>query len=363
MLVLKISGKEKPTTNNEYKIKTEVDKMKEKICVYGASQTGKEILPYLENLYEILFFVDGKQELWGKSINSYKICSPECLKDYPGVSVFIATKNMKTKSEIALNILKYGYRKIRSVDFSITTILPSEIKSKLNLEKTIDLGKFFGRDTSIKLRQLTFDTGGSGTLDYAFLRHLAQTFQLNYYLEAGTYIGESINVMADICKECYSISAPEGAPYHMSGWCKNYNRADYSGKLTYAPNIHSFYDNSQTFDYSVIKDNIDLFFIDADHSYEGVLADTRNIFDFKGENAFVVWHDFKDNHDFNANVVMAVHDALGEEFENVYVTNNNMCGIYIPKQYQDRFPLKPQQYSKGGELYVYDTNLSVGLVE
>jgi predicted O-methyltransferase YrrM len=40
------------------------------------------------------------------------------------------------------------------------------------------------------------------------------------------------------------------------------------------------------------KGDYDLFFIDADHSYDGVAADTRQAMEMAGPGAFFVWHDF-----------------------------------------------------------------------
>lgn len=306
--------------------------MKEKIIVYGASKTGRMILPIIEELFEIMFFIDGDKELWDSQINQYDIFSPEILNDYPDSTVFIATRSLKAKDEISAILEGYGVEKIRTFDFLVNRLMPAALKNKLNLEKTIDLGHFLREESRISLKELTYISGGSGVMDYAFLRVLALKYHLENYLEIGTYIGESINIMTDVCKNCYSITAPKGAPYHMAGWCKRFNRVDYSGKLVYAPNITSFYDNSQLFDYTKIKERIDLYFIDGDHSYDGVKIDTQRVFEHKKEDAFVVWHDFKAERDFNDSVVMAVYDALGEEFKNVYVTNNNMCGIYIPRE-------------------------------
>ena len=50
---------------------------------------------------------------------------------------------------------------------------------------------------------------------------------------------------------------------------------NYSGRLAYSDKIKHFYVNSQTFDFETINDEIDLYFIDGDHSYEGVYNDTK----------------------------------------------------------------------------------------
>ncbi|WP_158078749.1 class I SAM-dependent methyltransferase [Clostridium puniceum] len=179
------------------------------------------------------------------------------------------------------------------------------------------------------------------------------------YLEIGTYIGESINVISDICDVCYSITAPIDAPYSMKNWCKDANIPDYSERLATSKNIRHYYCDSKTFDFSSIDEKIDVYFIDGDHSYYGVYHDTKNIFENKNEDSFVIGHDFKrQGAVFNEDVILAVKNVLKQEFDNVFVTNNNICGIYIPKKYQKDFPLKKLGYSEEREeLYTYDTSI------
>ena len=195
-------------------------------------------------------------------------------------------------------------------------------------------------------------------MDYAFLLILAKKLNLKTYLEIGTYIGTSINIMSSICERCYGITAPIGATYSMREWCRARNIPDYSSALTQKDNIRMFYANSREFDFSLINDDIDLFFIDGDHSYNGVFCDTINIFKIKKESAIVVWHDFsqKDNGD---DVILAVKDAIGNEFDNVYVTDNNICGIYLPEQLKNIFPKTVREFkdSQNQELYVYDVEI------
>ena len=58
-------------------------------------------------------------------------------------------------------------------------------------------------------------------------------------------------------------------------------------------------------------------------------------------------------------VVKAVSDVLGNEFENVYVTDNNMCGIYIPNHRikEFNFMLCERKYIENAPLYTYDVVL------
>lgn len=237
--------------------------------------------------------------------------------------------------------------------------LPEEIKAQLDA-RTINLGGALRRDGNIKLKELTFIPGGSLVLDYAFIRKIVEIFECKKYLEIGTYIGESINILTDICDKLYSITAPADAPFSPSNAAKRLNIPDYGNRLCYASNIEHYYTDSKKFDFEVLPKDIDIFFIDGDHSYAGVFSDTKNIFKIKKEDAIVIWHDFKTSgNKYRDDVIRAVADALGDEFKRVYVTDNNLCGIYLPDKFKDAFELKKVQYEVNAPLYVYNVSIEV----
>ena len=262
-------------------------------------------------------------------------------------------------------ILKKLWRKFKRVVWGRRNlVLPEELVEQLD-NRTIDLGLFLGKKNQvIELKELTFMIGGSQVLDYAFLKKIADIFECKKYLEIGTYIGESINILTDSCDVLYSITAPLDASFSMAVWTKNLNMPDYSNRLVYSTKIKQFFANSEEFDYTVLPKDIDLFFIDANHEYEAVYSDTKNIFNIKHNKAIVVWHDFRlSDRTYNASVVKAVADAIGEEFRNVYVTNNNICGIYLPDEFKNEFVLRKLQYEVGIPLYTFDTQLKVSVKE
>lgn len=328
----------------------------EQVIIYGAGNTGKSAYFYLKShrQYECLFFVDGDSNKWGKEIEGLQVRPPEALKHIEKAKVIIASIFWKEIME-----------EIKEIDGLEITIYNPSLKERRDASKlaiteelskrTIDLGAFLINQKEIFCRELTFIPGGSMVLDYAFLKALAQKYHCKNYLEIGTYIGESINVMTDCCEILYSITAAIGETDSAFRWCRRMNVPDYSGRLADSEKIVHFYADSKKFDYSQIEDSIDLYFIDGDHRYEGVYADTKNVFKVKKENAIVVWHDFRvDSLQFREEVVMAVKDALGDQFRNVYVTNNNLCGVYLPDAYIRDFEMKELKYEENAQLYTYD---------
>lgn len=330
----------------------------EEMVIYGAGNTGKSAYFLYKNSskYKVLFCVDSDKNKWGKVLDDLPIKSPAALKDLRNVQVLIASmwwqeiiESLKEFEGLKISIYKpqiHNY--MRGID---------EIAAELN-KRTIDLGVFIRQNKEIVCKELTFIPGGSGILDYVFLKSLAEKYKSKVYLEIGTYIGESINILTDCCEKLYSITASQDNEYGMDSWCQRRNLPDYSERLAYNDKIIHFYGDSKCFDYSKIVDDIDLFFIDGDHSYEGVYSDTKNIFNMKKENAIVVWHDFRtDSLSYREELVMGVKDALGDKFQNVYVTNGNLCGIYIPEKYIKDFELRELKYNNNDVLYTYDIKL------
>lgn len=228
-------------------------------------------------------------------------------------------------------------------------------------KRQICLGKFFEdveKKNVYSLNDLTFRPGGSGALDYLFLKEIAIKYALKSYLEIGTYIGESISCMEGVCEKRISITVPPEHHSSMSNWCKEKNMTDFSNRLV-GEGVKQYLVDSWEFDFNTIEDDIDLYFIDANHCYNGVYNDTKKVFEHKNDNSFVVWHDFRwDSFPDDEEVVQAVVDVIGlKQFGQVYYCDNNMCGIFVPLKYREDFE-KLCSYDKN-ILYTYDVQMRI----
>lgn len=322
------------------------------VIIWGAGHTGKIAYEYLSKMYNCLFFVDTDSKKWDTEFCDKKVYSPDELKNNKNIKVVIASIFYE---EILNDIEKYEIETVELFHINVNCCLQKSVIEELN-SRTMDLGAFL--NTNIKelsLKELTFIIGGSGVLDYAFLKVLAIVFNCKKYLEIGTYIGESINILSDFCEKLYSITAPMNAEFSMRKWCQMKNMPDFTERLTYSDKIEHYFIDSKQFDFTKVQDDIDLYFIDGDHSYRGVFSDTKNIFNTRKKDSIVVWHDFKSGGNvYNSDVVGAVRDVLKEDFKNVYVTNNNLCGVYIPEKYRDKILLREMKYEENATLYTYD---------
>ncbi len=235
----------------------------------------------------------------------------------------------------------------------------AQLLLSLRSERKLDGGKFLESFGEIRLRNLTYITGGSGVLDYALLKALAMKFELKNYLEIGTYIGESIFNVSDVCERCIGITADPHSPFAASSFCRTNNTPDFSNRLTGAGNIEIHYCmDSKEYDFSKFDKIPDLVFIDAGHHYLDVKSDTENIWKIKKDNTIIVWHDFVDAY----GVVAGVRDALGDEFDNVFVFDNNICGVYLPKPYREYFSESKYFFSEESNkitMYTYNTVLNI----
>ena len=100
----------------------------------------------------------------------------------------------------------------------------------------------------------------------------------------------------------------------MKTWCKEAGLPDYSERLTYNKNHSLFYRFKAVWLFKTCRHSWSLFYRWWSQ-LSGVYCDTKNIVDHKKEDAIIIWHDFKNGNRYNVDVVKAVSDVLGKEFE------------------------------------------------
>jgi len=334
-----------------------------KIIIYGAGYVGEKVISALPEKERKKIIAIAVTHIAGNrdKIEKITVHEIESLQAEDNTIVIVAVGDEK-RCAVKIELAARGFQEIADADWyklDIYNILLKikrenliELKTKMIFEKTIginkidiyekviNLGRFFEKlpVKEIEFSMLCMNWGGSGILDYSLLRGLIIKYKLKTYLEIGTYIGDSLTVVADLVKTCYSISVSEEHPAHMKNWCKEHHINDYTNKLVIADNIVQFQEDSKYFDYSKVKEKIDLFFIDGDHSYSGVFLDSIKIFDILDvENSFVIWHDCRTAMGANLEVIEAIYDAIGKYFNNFFIFDNCMCGIYIPDKYISDF--------------------------
>lgn len=229
------------------------------------------------------------------------------------------------------------------------------VKSNYNLEQlpTIDfLDLFPGINDNVN--NYSFLSGTSLVTDMLLLKNLARAFEGCVYLEIGSWRGESISNVSEVAKECISITL-SAEEMRALGISEDFIKCHgiFSKGIK---NITTFEHNSQTFDFSKLNKKFDLIFIDGDHSYKGVLNDTKKVFSLrKNEKSIIVWHDYGTNtEEVRHSVLKAILDGIPKEkHHNLYHVSNTLCAIYIEgKSFNTKFTKFPSMPDKKFSLLI-----------
>ena len=174
-----------------------------------------------------------------------------------------------------------------------------------------------------------FLDGGSTPIDLALLKGLARKTAACNYFEIGTWRGESVANVASVAATCTTLNLPD-ADMLARGWGEKYVGLHrfFSAGLK---NVTHLQGNSLTYDYTPLRKQFDLVFIDGDHHYESVLQDTKNAFGLlKDEQAVIVWHDYGNTpNDTRWDVLKGILDGTPPgERNKLYRVSNTLCAVY-----------------------------------
>jgi hypothetical protein len=194
---------------------------------------------------------------------------------------------------------------------------------------TIDWLDLFA-DFEETVEPYSFLEGGSLPSDLALLKGLARRRKVRTYFEIGTWRGESVANVATIAEECVSVRLSNDE-MRRNGQSQQFIRAHgfFSNNLK---NVTQVCENSRSLDYSPFAGNFDLVFIDGDHTYKGIRADTTNAFRLlRNDASIIVWHYYGfSTETVHWSVLAAILDGspVGAR-AHLYHVSNTKCAIYI----------------------------------
>jgi predicted O-methyltransferase YrrM len=192
-------------------------------------------------------------------------------------------------------------------------------------------------DLNETIKDYTYLDGTSRVTDIIVLKMLAKKFINCQYLEIGTFRGESLVNVAEVAKDCVSISLSdlEMKDFGLDEYVKL--QRYFSKNLKNVTHIHH---NSLTYDFSKLNKKFDMIFIDGDHSYDAVKKDTENAFKLlKDDNSIIIWHDYGRSYNLeNWNTIAAMIDGTPEDKQNkIYHVSNTICSIFTNQEYITSF--------------------------
>lgn len=229
------------------------------------------------------------------------------------------------------------------------------IRSKYNRSQlpTVDILDLFP-DLDVQLDYYSFLKGTALISDMILLKSLAKTFNDCNYLEIGSWRGESA---ANVSKETLTSTALTLGEEQMRAL--NFGEAFISVHGIFSKNIdnlNTIHVNTHVYDFGVLNKKFDLIFIDGDHSYEGVLNDTKKSYKvLKDKKSVIVWHDYGNStEDVRPSVFEAILDGIPKEkHKNLYHVSNTMCAIYMEDlQAETSFTKFPSYPNKKFEIRV-----------
>lgn len=209
--------------------------------------------------------------------------------------------------------------------------------------------------------EISFMAGTAFPLNYLIIKGLGMEFDIKCYLEIGSYIGDCIYNMEDVCEKCISITAPLHEDCSMKGYCERFGFYNFSNWLVDKAKVTQYLVDSQKFDFSCIKEKPELVLIDGESTYQGVYNDTKNVQKIINADTIILWQILKRNPSSRKpydNLILGMQEALGKDkWQNFYAFDNSSLGIYIPDKYQSWF--SDCMFMEPDILYTYELDVSL----
>ena len=88
--------------------------------------------------------------------------------------------------------------------------------------------------------------------------------------------------------------------------------------------IKVIFGNSLEFDHNILKNKIDLVFIDGGHTYSIVKNDTEKSFDMLKSNGIIIWHDYVPGKKSSKDIVKYLN-KISKDKKIYQIKNTSMC--------------------------------------
>ncbi|MEI6348361.1 MAG: class I SAM-dependent methyltransferase [Bacteroidota bacterium] len=214
--------------------------------------------------------------------------------------------------------------------------------------RQIAFTQFLEADQNVIVTPYAFLGGSSLATDMALLQLICRKYQVQDYLEIGTWRGESVANVSPYVQNCYSLNLPDETMAQM-GLDKDYiGMHRFFSKNT--SNITHLFGHSQEFDFEKLNKKFDLIFVDGDHHTDAVEKDTITALTLlKDEKSILVWHDASSDPETpRYEVLLGIYRAIPKEkHKHIYLVSNTLCAVYYPFEIDFTMPkvnIRPEHF-------------------
>jgi predicted O-methyltransferase YrrM len=144
-------------------------------------------------------------------------------------------------------------------------------------------------EISVPIGAINQESAHENQVDLLYVSAIARAIGAKRMFEFGTYMGRTTWHLARTAPDAqvWTLNLPPEADPRIAPVLGTY----YRGQPEEA-RIHELWTDSQTFDPGELAGTMDLVFVDADHSYPAVVADTERALQLVRPGGIVIWHDY-----------------------------------------------------------------------
>jgi len=182
-----------------------------------------------------------------------------------------------------------------------------------------------------ELSHYTFTPWSPTPLEYALVQGLARRFGPCHFLEIGSLRGELLANLNGVVESSTAITLSKEDLGRMG-----FDKPVVDTNMVFArdvENLRLIYADSKAYDFSQLPRKFNLAFIDGNHLYEFVKADTENVLSVCAPESVMVWHDYMlaDHTTIHWEVFAGILDGLPREtWKRLFHVNNTTCAVLLP---------------------------------
>lgn len=160
-----------------------------------------------------------------------------------------------------------------------------------SLVRSLHLSELFAgiEEISVPIGAINQESAHENQVDLLYVSAIAKMIGARRLFEIGTYMGRTTWHLARIAPdaEVWTLNLPPEADPRIAPVLGSY----YRGTPEEA-RIHELWTDSRTFEPGDLEGTMDVVFVDADHSYDAVMADTERALRLVRPGGVVLWHDY-----------------------------------------------------------------------